>query len=438
MDKKGSKQQERDGSEVTPQSTYRTSVDLFSMPKMDMTQIETTYDKVYPTFSTLDENNPVEFYIPPSSRQTSLKDSFLYMRFKITDKDNADITTDSKTLPKPNFFNNVFSNLTVEVNGKALPSVNNYGYASLIHRVVDNKEPDREGSLQSEMIVKETFPGTLDTTNMFFKYFKTISTKGKFELCAKLNYGLFDQGRNWPDGPGLRLRFRRSPSNFALYGVNTDSSPFTDKLHIEDAVLYVKRVTVHDKVDEMLKKSLDDGNPYLLPTDFFDAMSYTVGKGTQTHTSENLISGNLPSFVCVGLVDSKAFHGTADKHPQMFQDLGLASINLLIDGVPQIINGLDFNVSKDNYMVGYQMLQQQPSASWISPADYTKHGYFLIPYDLRKAQKEGRFTLSKTGTMKVQLSFHKELPENINVVVYYVNPSLVSIDKFNQVSVTPM
>ena len=426
--------------EVMSGQAYQSSVDLFSYPLTDITEAEISYDKIYPDYTVEDSNNPVQFTIPASSRQTALRDSFLYLRFKITDKDGNALAANSKTYPKPNFFNNVFSSLVVDSNGKEFPSVTNFGPATFIHRVVDNtNDNDKEGRLLREMIAKESNPGTLDSTNSYIKYASSISTRQEFELCSKVNYGLFEQSRNWPEGMQLRLHFRRSTNAFALYGQDpSGSATFTDKITIVSAILYVKRVKLSDQIQTILQRERSEGKPYVMKADFFDAKSYTISKGAQSHVSENLISGKLPSFVVVGLYDSKAFHGLPSKSPVNFKDHGLSSINLLVDGVPQLINGLDFKVSSNEYMVGYQLLQQCTGTSWITPVDFAKNGFFLIPFDIRKAQKEGQFTTSREGTLKLQMNFHNELSDNVNVVVYTVDPTLISIDQHNQISIERM
>ena len=101
---------------------------------------------------------------------------------------------------------------------------------------------------------------------------------------------------------------------------------------------------------------------------------------------------------------------------------------LLVNGIPAPINALDFNVEKNEFMIGYQLFLNLTNNKFVTPEDYKSKGYFIIPFGLRKPFESDGLSPTQEGTVRLQLSFHEALAQKIDVLFYYEIPGVITID----------
>ncbi len=239
-----------------------------------------------------------------------------------------------------------------------------------------------------------------------------------------------------PPSASIRIKLRRAPNTFSLCGTEPGTGlTFTDVISIEEAVLKCKKVMVHGKVREIHEDALANGQRLEYPYKDFDVISYSIPSGTLNHISETLHNGNAPDAIVVGLVDSKAYSGTASKSPFAFTHHNLSSVSVLLDGEPQIVKEIRLNVDNKQYLHAYSqlfsLLPPNENGNAISPTDFAENGYCLLVFDLNNAVRENRFALNKKGSLKVNCQFSTSLADSVNVICYLVNSKLLEIDNKN-------
>ena len=143
----------------------------------------------------------------------------------------------------------------------------------------------------------------------------------------------------------------------------------------------------------------------------------------------------MPNRVIAGMVDSKAFNGSYTHNPFNFQHFNLKKINLTLDSknIPYY-KEIELNFDTNRYVRGYYTLFEgidKPvfiSGNDISLKDYA-NGYTLFAFDISPDLCSGdHFNLLKTGELKLELTFSKNLEQPVSLTVYMEFDNLIEID----------
>ena len=130
------------------------------------------------------------------------------------------------------------------------------------------------------------------------------------ELVGPLNPDFFNQSQYLLPGVNMRIRLTRAKDEFVLITKK-------QKVVIEKACLYVRRVRVHPEVLAAHEKRLLSENAgYNFQQT--EMLTYTISSGATYNMQENLFRGRIPKLVIVGLVPSVDFDGTSINTPLRF------------------------------------------------------------------------------------------------------------------------
>lgn len=415
--------------------SYQTSLNLQAVPYQDISILDTKIDTLWPT-TLPSESGILEFYLPPSTNYyTSLKDTLLYLKVKIVDKDGKALPSISVTCPANLPFGTLFSNLELVVNNvNVTNSSNMYAYSTFINRVLNSSQEDHDTLLKCEHYYDQTTETAVDPLNKGYQALLKLQKNGEFEIVSRIAHGLFEMDRLVPPEIGLRIRLRLASPTFCLLGKEpAENTTFTDTFKITEASLEVKRNLVHTRVAQMHESLWSKGQPFVFPYTNYDAISYTVPSGLLQHQSETLFNV-LPQFLLIGMVKSTAFNGVANLSPFQFSDFSLSGVQLQCNGESVLFPHLQLSVTNKQYLKVYRHLTGLKNANGQSPCiglnEFLKLGLFLIPLKFNNS-KELRFNIEKNGAVKVNLSFSTATESNINVVVYHCNSRLLKVDKNN-------
>ena len=158
---------------------------------------------------------------------------------------------------------------------------------------------------------------------------------------------------------------------------------------------------------------------------------------------ENLLRGQLPKLVIVGLVPSADFDGTSNNTPLRFKLLDLTQISLQRDGqnVPYS-RSIEMAWTSGNELVtfAYATLIQNlrffnvNSSNGITLADFmdmwTLYAFDLTP-DLNVGGDCGQ--PPQTANLRVETKFGTALTGSVNVIVMSIRDGRVEISKQRQV-----
>lgn len=418
--------------------SFHSSLNLTTLPPTDISIVQSHVEDQYPIYSPKGAGTPLEFFIPPSSSHyIDLNNTQLYLRCKLTTSGGAAVGTNTKTIPANFPFASLFSNLDIMINNVNITSSsNNYPYAAYINRVLSNGMDAKGTKYSAELLLKEDKANPISETSESFKTLK--AARDEFEVIGKIAHGMFNQSRMLPPSTSLRIKLRRAPNTFSICGTDpATGTSFTEIITIEAAILKVKKVVINRRVQEIHENALASGEKLEYPFKDFDAISYSIPKGSINHVSETLHMGVAPDAVVVGLVDSKAYSGTPSKSPFSFKHFNLSSISVLLDGEPQVFKEIRMNVDKKQFIHAYSqlftLLPPNEGGNGITPTDFAENGLCLLAFDLNNAVRENRFALNKSGSLKIHCTFSSSLDDPVNVICYMVNSKLLQIDSQNSV-----
>ena len=117
-------------------------------------------------------------------------------------------------------------------------------------------------------------------------------------------------------------------------------------------------------------------------------MTYTWCSFLVSETSDNVILGQLPNRIIIGFIQNKAFNENRSLNPFKFENFGINSLSLLIDGVqvPPKIHATRFQ-NKKLYADAYHPLFSGTGIHFLNEGnkiageDYP-NGFCLFGFDL--------------------------------------------------------
>lgn len=432
MDSKAQKSVE-DGA-IKSQAAFTSALNLSAVPYIDVSSIQSHYEKCFPQYSP-NETNCLEFYIPPSSVfYTQLNDTYLYLRLRIVDASNNVVATTSTTCPVNGIFSAIFSSMDIQINNVSCSGGSNmYAYSSHIQRLISSDLDTLNTKMISECYFGETSETDVLPTSETYKALHQLQKDKVFETYSKIYHGLFMSERFVAPQTGIRIKFRIANPKFYLLGTDpSTSTTFEHRIQVMEAFLDLKRHIVNSRIMSMHETLYNKGSAFKYPYLDYDAISFSITSGTLTFTSENLFS-SVPEMLILGLVDGKSFNGLPSLSPFRFKHYNLASACALVDGESVNFSDPKMDVSEKMLMRQYRHLVNikcsQGKSNAITLDEFKRFGCFLLPLINNNNGRSDRFSIEKTSNVKVQLQFKTSTAANINAILYYAYPKVLSVSK---------
>ena len=415
----------------------KAELDLFSVPPTN-TSMESGYVIEHLPLSK-PEDGPLEFDVTSPDDYVDLGRTFLYVKAKVTKDDKTEQDDDAKVGPVNLWLHSLFSQVDVQLNGKLVtPSVNTYPYKAYLETLLSYGNDAKESQLTSQLWYQDS--GSVDSVdphaeenhNPGFNERATHTNKSKsVELMGRLHCDIFQQDRYLLNKVDMHIKLVRSPETFHLMY----HSDVKVKTVIEDAVLYVRKVRVNPTLSNQHNQLLSSGQLVQYPVRRGVVTTYTIPVGSMSDNKDNVITGQLPRRVVVGLVSNQAFNGAAGKNPYNFEHFKLNYLSLFAGGqqfpkkplTPDFKNGLYLR-SYLTLFEGTGMLNDDRGLT-IDREDYKK-GFTLYAFDLTPDMAEGAHTDPiKFGNVRMEIHFKAQLAKTVNVLVYAEYDNVIQIDR---------
>ena len=171
-----------DDSEVTT----RTNLDLFSLPKTDIScAYSTQLIPIAPILSIQDDNNPLEFVLNTESSYIDLSETYLKVGFRIMKADGGPCAAATDIVAPANLmFGLMFKNMEVYLNNKLIADTsNNYPYVHYIQRLLTMPDSVKNAKLKGEFYYPNTTPNDYDMSGSL----KPKGFKDRFEASKGVN-----------------------------------------------------------------------------------------------------------------------------------------------------------------------------------------------------------------------------------------------------------
>ena len=179
---------------------YRAALDLFSLPKTDVSVLKNQYQIVYPTNSFTDNSNPLEFNITGSQLDYYCPEkTFLYLKCKITKRDGTDIGATDDVAPGQHFFAQFFDSAETFINGVSVTKYpDNYGHRHHILSLLKDSKDAKDTILTSELYYRDSKKNDFVTGNPGYTARKALAKdSAPFEMIGYLADPIFKQGEHF-------------------------------------------------------------------------------------------------------------------------------------------------------------------------------------------------------------------------------------------------
>ena len=396
------------------------------------------FEEIYP-ITKLDDGGPVEFIIKNSSDKfIDFVNTYLRLKVRLLKADGTQLAeTDTA-----NFTNypiaSIFNQLDVYLGDTLITSSNNtYAFRSIIETVLNYGSDAKKTQLEMGLYSKDT-AGHLEETdptkeNQGLKSRNVFTNKSKTtELIGRLHTDLCNQGRLIINGLSVKLVFHRSKDSFSIL-----SSANQAKVKLVDAVLCIRKVQLtHHKFAEIQKEI--EKNAVCYPINRVQLKTHSIAAGLTSLNWDNLILGQLPNRIFLGMVDNDSYTGNYRKNPFNFKHFDVREIAVYVNG-KTLSHPMRLNFEEGEYLEGYRSLFTttgkigRDEGIDLTRGDYPK-GYSLFGFDLSPALCNGPHQEpTKEGNLRVTLEFAKGLPNTITVILYAEFDNVIKVNKIRSV-----
>ena len=380
---------------------------------MNAFTVDRTYDDAHkivsyvPTFNT---SSKLEFNILPDKRYLLLNETILKFGVELPEE----------FLPSNFFAATLFQNLELYIN----------------HELVSHKSSDSDYFLSEYFFKKEAFNKPYDenafTTEGYFEdrdhdltdYFKNGKPTGastafkilfrqnavpevrdgvtyyKYYFCCTINHGLAKQDKPLPAGIPITLTFNRTKAEKSLLQIEPQRAGNNYTYEHESVPLInpvLEAYFVESKKAEQFYSKVD---LYDVRIPFLDysIRRELLSEGVAEHRVK-LFEGPLPSVVIFGFQTPDRFDGSFSLAPIEFEQHGLESFQVNVDGQPVISHPLQMRCGTpmefyQNYLKETNRWNNMLSTGAMSYLNYTRHNFFIVVNLKAGGYKHGQVTLN--------------------------------------------
>lgn len=426
-------------------------LDLFTIPATSNNIEEGGWASIYPTVA-LSKDTPIEFrVIPAENEYISLNKNYIYMKVSIKKFNSSNqwvaLTETDACAPINNILHSMFSQIDLSFNNVAFETSNDtYPYKAYLLDLLNSGEGAKTSFLQMQGYYQDeayhfeklNLPTLKDDTLVykdcnkgFVKRNLLFSNSGTAEFIGNLHLDIFKSNRLLLNNVEMRIKLIKSNDDFILMHKSGDKYSVTID-HIE---LKVRKCKIQPEIIKAHSEVLKNHSAKY-PIRRTVIKPYTINSGVNSVKLDNINQGIMPNRLVIGMVDSDAFNGIAEKNPFNFKHYSLKKISLKNSGQEIVYyDPLQFDFSQDLYLAGYNTLLENIDGptniigNFISRKEYAG-GNVLFAYDLTSdLDSSNNFHLLKTGNLQIQLEWNKNLEQAITLIILFEYDNLVEINE---------
>lgn len=421
----------------------KSELDLFALPSTQ-TSIEKGQWIHYKPISSLTDDGPIDFQVPGNGDDyIDLSHTLIHIKAKILNQDLTPLTATTVVAPTNNWLHSLFSQLDIYLNQKLVsPPNNTYGYRAYIETLLNYAPSAKNSHLTCGLWYQDTAGRMNDTDEKndgFATRQKIVKDSKEVEMIGHLHGDMFNQEKFLINGVEMCVKLVRSRDSFNLMCSSNDVKL---KVVITDATLLIRKAKINPTVLLAHQRVLSSTTAKY-PITRAEVKVLTIPAGVQGKTLDNVFLGQIPKRCIVGFVDNTAFNGNLTKNPYNFDNFGINSFSLYIDGTQIPSKALQPTFSENICTSVYHTLftgtgiHFMNDGNGISRETYA-NGYCLMAFDLTpdlSANSTIHWNLIKHGSVRLEVRFENALSQTINCIVYAEFDNIIEIDKNRNISV---
>lgn len=421
----------------------KSELDLFALPATQ-TSIENGQWIYYKPISSLSDDGPIEFQIPGTGDDyIDLSHTLLHIKAKIVNQDLTPLLSTTTVAPVNNWLHSLFSQLDVYLNQKLVsPPNNTYGYRAYIETLLNYAPHAKQSHLTCGIWYEDTagnMNSTDDSNKGFMKRHNLVKESKEVEMIGHLHGDIFNQEKFLINGVEMSVKLVRSRDAFNLM---CSSSDVKLKVCIVDATLMVRKARINPSVLLAHQKVLATTTAKY-PITRAEVKVLTIPSGIQGKTLDNVFLGQVPKRCIIGFIDNTAFNGSLLKNPYDFNNYGINSFSLYIDGMQIPSKALQPSFHNNLFTSTYHTLFSGTGIHFLNEGngisrDTYANGYCLMAFDLTpdlSANSTAHWNLIRHGSVRIEVRFETALMQTVNCIVYAEFDNVIEIDKNRNVTV---
>ena len=319
-----------------------------------------------------------------------------------------------------NFLHSLSADCTVSANGQKIFSANgHYAHKSFIETEFSHGTNAKKTWLNFQGYEYEPNPAGIAAASWDARQV-AVRESEQITLYGKLAADIFSCEKHLVSGVTLRLSFRRSQDDFVTI---SETAAKNYKVNIDEANLFVRKMTVSDNVVGAIKKT------------------FLATAGQRSWKHEDIFTKEPIRRLIVVLCRSNTFIGTNNINPYHYQKFDLSEITVYRNGFATAGTPMLTNDNNNLYYNSMSALAYVENGHGIPLSDFAHH--FIMVFDLTSTQ-EATHDFSHpeliNSSLSVELKFDTGLANNIEIFFLGENLSTVYIDSARNVSknVLPM
>jgi hypothetical protein len=413
---------------VSADEALSTGNELFDFPEILKDYVGGYYQAIQQITSATSEG-PFEFNIPADGKHyIILPLTRLSGKIQITDDAGNKLTeSTSDMLGVINLLpDSLFNHVEITMNNIKVSDAtsNSYGYKAFIETQLSYGSEAKKTHLAASHYRDDDAGkyGDASDENVGWKERRTPFLKGEpvdFETCVHADF--FKIYRYLPNHCNVSVKFNRQGDSFCFFNKSGDKKY---KIKIIDLLLTVRKVELHPEALNLNTKFFKSGKLAVLPIDRNQIKTFVLPTGLGSKVLTNVINGQLPRGIIIGLVAAKAYNGKQTENPYNFQHFNLQKISLSVNGTTVPASPYEMDYKNRYFIKPYRALfdsigvYSDNLGNDITPKKF-KGGNAFYAFDLSSDCCNGEHEHEAyLGIIDISLSFRETLNEAVEVIVY--------------------
>ena len=224
----------------------------------------------------------------------------------------------------------------------------------------------------------------------------------------------------------LKLSFDRSAKENAVVEFTTVTNAMTDYIEIKDCVAvseWVSSPGIRNYFEQI------DRSPIIYEFDDIDVLLKSIPQDETEIRFENIRGGNVPDFMFAALIPQSALTGTFQSSSTSFRAQGVKELNITLNG--NSVNGYPLSIKNQCPVIPlhkfFDVTNRLYNVSSGEGLSFTRFDYNWIWS--HKFESEN----TSQGWLGVSMKLTTGFTVPMTLVIWVINSSAISIDKFHQI-----
>ena len=417
---------------------------LFYLPSTLTERWNTKDFEIGPSQATFDEAQDITFDIAPNfSELLSLADIRFTCELHISNNGSNVLSTDI-VAPVSNILHSLFSTVTVTLGGRNISDTSGlYHMRAYLESLLGYTKAAQDSQLTSAGWYLDTDLNKpqFDVDNLRCAGAETIgkllNNHKMMLLSGKLHCDLFQQDKPLLPGVEMSIRLVRNKVALCFLSKKSDNLP---TVAIRNPRLKLRKYEPSPDYLNALNKQLTI-NTAKYHLERVVMRQHSLIRGQQHAVWSNVVIGQIPKIMILGIVPNDAFTGVHDKSPFNFHHFDLSNSSAEVNGQLYPTRGYEFDFERNLTLSAYDglldVLERLNEPSGELPFDrysYNKGGFTLMGFDFTSGHTgRGSLSLIKQGNLNINIHFKIPLPEGAICVAMLVFDNVIEINNNRQV-----